>query len=63
MTHTDPDLLRDHARNLRREAFSGIACGVAVKWRSLMESLRERRPALPLPHAAYPCQSPAAPHP
>jgi hypothetical protein len=63
MRHPDPDTLRQHARDLRRDALSGIACGAAVKWRSLMESLRERRPALPRIHAAYPCQSPAAPHP
>jgi len=63
MTHPDPDTLRHQARDLRREALAGIACGAAVKWRSLMETLQERRPALLLPHAAYPRQSPAAPHP
>ena len=52
--YPDPFLLQREARALRREALSGIARGVAIKWRTLVARS---------PDAPYPCQGPAPTHP
>ena len=56
MRYPEPDTLREQARALRREALAGIACEGAIKWRSLIDLLRKRRPPLPTSHAPHPCQ-------
>lgn len=63
MNRPDPDILRRNAEALRREALSGIAREAGIKWRSLMDLLRTRRPPRPHSHAPHPCQVPAETHP
>ena len=63
MRYPDPDYLREHARALRREALSRIACEGTIKWKALMDLLRKRRPPLPTAHAPLACQGPAPTHP
>jgi hypothetical protein len=63
MRYPDPDTLRDQARALRAEALSGIAREGAIKWRSLMDLLRKRRPPLATAHAPHPCQVAPQTHP
>ena len=52
--YPDPFTLERNARELRREALSGIAEAAAVKWRALVGRL---------PHAPHPRQVPAPAHP
>lgn len=60
--YPDPFTLQENARRLRREALSGMADGVAIKWKALAALLRRRRPPLRSSHASYPCQSPTPSH-
>ena len=60
--YPDPFVLQENARALRREALAGIALEGAIKWKSLMDLLRNGRPPLRQSHAPNPCQGPAPSH-
>jgi hypothetical protein len=69
MGHADPHRSRNRARELRREELRRIGCAAAIKWASLMHSLRVRLPLVlsgpertPARHAPHPCQIPSPTH-
>ena len=69
MGYIDPQMLRSRAVKLRGEELRRIGCAAAIKWASLMHSLRVRLPLVlrgpertPARHAPHPCQSPSPTH-
>ena len=69
MGYPDPQRLRNRASELRCEELRRIGCAAAIKWASLMHSLRLRLPLVlsgpqrtPARHAPHPCQSPSPTH-
>jgi hypothetical protein len=69
MRYPDPQTLSRSAQELRREELRRIGCAAAIKWASLMHSLRVRLPLVlsgperaPARHAPHPCQSPSPTH-
>lgn len=69
MGYPDPQMLTNRALKLRREELRRIGCAAAIKWASLMQSLRARLPLVlsgpertPARHAPHPCQSPPPTH-
>jgi hypothetical protein len=69
MRYPDPWTLRREAQELRREELRRIGCLAAIKWASLMHSLRVRLspilgapPRTPARHAPHPCQIPSPTH-
>ena len=69
MGYIDPQMLRSRAVKLRGEELRRIGCAAAIKWASLMHSLRLRFPLVlsgpertPAHHAPHPCQSPSPTH-
>lgn len=69
MRYPDPLALRRRAQALRREELRRIGCAAAIKWASLMHSLRARLPLVlsgpertPAHHAPHPRQSPSPTH-